>query len=187
MLRGGIRVGEAPTAGTYMRGLSRLLPFEANASQETFVAQNSPQGSPHLGVISPVSPAPLCSSPPSCRLHGFEGLACDQLATKGRGQHQEDIHRQVPQIVVSGLVLAPTAADLSAQDRQRFFAWLASRIADGEAITLLLQSDHFRLELVNLAAQASLPPIKRASVYKERMPDLMPFQIDHTGDRKSVV
>src|SRR5215831_11874912 len=53
-------VSLVPTAGTDMRRVARLLPFETNTSEEAFVTEDPPQFSTHLTVITPVSPPPLC-------------------------------------------------------------------------------------------------------------------------------
>ena len=58
---------------------------------------------------------------------------------------------------------------------------MAPGIACWKAISLLFQTGNFCLELIDLAAQASLPTIKWASIQKERTPDLVAIQIDHTG------
>src|SRR5258708_39744684 len=83
----GVGVGGLATAGADMRGLSRLLPLQAPSSKKTLVAQDSPQGSAHLRIVAPISPAPFDSSSARSRLHGLEGLACDQLAVEDGGEH----------------------------------------------------------------------------------------------------
>ena len=103
-----------------MPGMAGLLPFQANAREVTFVAQHAPQFPSHLCVIPPISPAPLCSPPTPGGFHRLEGFARDQLAVKGGGQHQQDIGRQVCEVVIARLVLAPTSADFSAQDGKDF-------------------------------------------------------------------
>jgi hypothetical protein len=77
------------------------------------------------------------------------------------------------QVIVSCFIFAPTPADLSAQDGKGFLRGLASWISNREAISLLFQASHFRFELVNLATQAGLSPIERASIQEERTPDLL--------------
>src|SRR5215469_15730301 len=95
MVRRRVRVGGTATTRTDMRGMAGLLPLEANSRQETFVAQHSPQFPTHLGVVPPIAPAPLGSSPTPGGFHRLEGFARDQLAVKGGGEHQQDIGRQV--------------------------------------------------------------------------------------------
>ena len=75
MLRRRVRVGRAATAWADMRGLTGLLPFQTNTRQETLVAQHAPQFSTHLGIIAPISPPSLDSSPTPGGLHGLEGFA----------------------------------------------------------------------------------------------------------------
>src|SRR5437016_5520449 len=53
VLWGGVRVGSFPAARTHMRGVARLLPLQTNSGKKTLVAQDSPQGSPDLGVVAP--------------------------------------------------------------------------------------------------------------------------------------
>ena len=152
MLRGTEGVGRTATAWTHMRGVARLLPFQADASQKALVAEHPPEFSTHLGVIAPISPASLCSPPASSRFHRFERLTRDELAVKSSRQHQQDVGRQVSQVIIPGLIFAPTSADLPAQDGKRFFGRFAPGIADRKAVPLLFQVSDFGLELVNLTA-----------------------------------
>ena len=102
-----------PWAG--MRSMARLLPFQANAGKETLVTQHAPQFAPHLGGISPISPASFDSPSPTGRLHRFERLACNQFTAKRRSQHQQHIRCEMRQIIVPRFILAPTAGDLPLQ------------------------------------------------------------------------
>src|SRR3989442_13774537 len=65
MCGGRVGVGGLATAWAHMGSLPGLLPLQAHSAQKALVAQNAPQGSPHLRIVSPVAPPSLCSSPAS--------------------------------------------------------------------------------------------------------------------------
>src|SRR5437660_3236519 len=181
-MRGGCEgVSRAATAWAHMRGVARLLPFQTDTCQKAFVAKASPEVPAHLRVIAPIAPAPFCITPAPGGFHRLKRLPCDQLAVESRSQDQQDIGRQMREVVVSGLIFPPTSADLSAQDGKGFFGGGASWITYGEAIPLFFQGSHFCFELVNLAAQASLPSIKWARIQEKGVADLVAVEIDHTS------
>src|SRR5579875_887609 len=85
------------------------------------------------------------------------------------------------EVVIARFVLAPAPTDLSTEDRERVFGRLAPGITNGKAVALLFQPGHFGFELINLAAQTSLPAIKWAGIQKEWTPDLVAIEINHAG------
>ncbi len=111
-------MGRLAAAWAGVRGVTRLLPFQANPSQKTLVAQHAPQFAPHLRIISPVAPAPFGSPSSSSRLHRFERFPRDEFTAKGG--RQQHIGGQMRQVVVPRFILAPTPGDLPAQDRKGF-------------------------------------------------------------------
>src|SRR5262245_45340937 len=58
MMRGSVGVGWFPAPRAGMRGMTRVLPLQANSHKETFVAQDTPQFPAHLGIVAPIPPAP---------------------------------------------------------------------------------------------------------------------------------
>src|SRR5258707_2142653 len=107
MLWGRVRVGGLATSRAGMRCMTRLLPFQSNPGQKTLVTKHTPQFPAHLHIVAPVAPASFGSPPSARRLHGLEGLTSHQFAVKSCGKHQEDIGRQIGEILISGCVLAP--------------------------------------------------------------------------------
>src|SRR6266481_5896764 len=98
------------TVGARVRRASGVLPDQVQPTQVTFVAQRVPECSPDL------------------RLERLEGFAGDQFGFPHGSEQDQDVRREMCQVVVPGLILPPTARDLSAQDRQLPSAWLSSLI-----------------------------------------------------------
>src|SRR5205085_9654796 len=103
-------------------------------TQVTFVAQRAPEGSPDLRIVAPIDPASLRSASPALRLHRLEGFARDQFRFPHGSEQDQDVRREMRQVVVPGLILPPTAGDLSAQHGQLPSAWLPSLITHRKLI-----------------------------------------------------
>src|SRR5215470_2669039 len=121
-------------AGAGVRRASGVLPDQVQPTQVTFVAQRAPEGSPDLRVIAPVDPAPLRSASPTLRLERLEGFAGDQFGLPYGSEQDQDVGRQVGQVVVPGLILPPTARDLPAQDDQLALRWRSPLITHRELV-----------------------------------------------------
>src|SRR5207248_7489362 len=165
-------------ARTGMGGLAWLLPFETDTREMALVAKHAPQLAPHLSIVAPVAPAPFRITPSPSRLHRLERLASHQVTAKGGGEHEQDIGRQMRQILIPSLIFAPASSDLPAEHHKLLDRRLPPWIIHRKAIPLLFQPGHFRFEMVDLSSRPSLCAIKGASVQKEWPPHLVPIQIN---------
>src|SRR5258708_16803568 len=119
-----------------------------------------PQRATDLGIVAPMHPAAFGSAPPAFRLQRFEGFAGDQLRVPHRGEQDQDVGRQVCQVVVPGFVLPPTTRHLPVQHGKLAFRWLPSLVPDREAVPLGFQLGHLFLEAINVPSGVSLSPIE---------------------------
>ena len=132
-----------------------------------FEAQTAPQRSSDLRVVAPMHPSPPGSPTPTLRLHRLEGFTRNEFGSPHARKQDQHIRRHVGQVIVSGLVLPPTAGDFSAQDssflsdRSRLGSPTAnwSRLASSRA-TFYFSRSMWRLVW---ACRPSKPPVSRKS------------------------
>src|SRR5258708_2664456 len=118
---------------------SGMLPGQVYPIQVAFVAHGSPHRPADLSVITPVNPASLRSASPTLRIERLEGFAGDQFRFPYGSEQDQDVRRQVRQVVVSRFVLPPTARDLSAQLAQLPLRSFPSLVPHRQLVTSSLE------------------------------------------------
>ncbi len=166
--RRGIGMSWQAALRTRVRRASGVLPEQAQPTQMTLVVQRAPERSSDLRVIAPMHPPALDSPAPALRLERLEGFTCNQFCSPHARQEDQHVRRQVGQIVVSGLILAPAAGNFLPKDSRFPFRGFPPWVADRKSVTPGFQLSDLLFEPINVAARVGLSSIQAPSIQEQR-------------------